>query len=58
MNWQVHVNIKMRAILVDWLVDVAKKYKLRSETLFLTVQLIDRYLAVQVTKQCHLQLAG
>jgi len=58
MDRQVHVNIKMRAILVDWLVDVAKKYKLRSETLFLTVQLIDRYLAVQVTKQCHLQLVG
>jgi len=58
MERQVHVNAKMRAILIDWLVDVHKKYKLRPETLFLTVQLIDRYLEVQVTKQSHLQLVG
>jgi len=58
MECQVHVSIKMRAILVDWLVDVHKKYKLRPETLFLTVQLIDRYLDTQMTAQHHLQLVG
>merc|ERR1719174_1960937 len=58
MDHQVHVSVKMRAILVDWLVDVHKKYKLRAETLFLTVQLIDRYLDTQMTAQHHLQLVG
>ena len=41
----------MRAILVDWLVDVHLKFKLVDETLFLTVNLIDRYLEkAQVTR--------
>lgn len=34
----------MRAILVDWLVDVHAKFKLLAETLYITVNLIDRYL--------------
>ena len=38
------INEKMRAILVDWLVDVHLKFKLVPETLFLTVNMIDRYL--------------
>jgi cyclin B len=58
MDRQVHVNSKMRAILIDWLVDVHKKYKLRSETLFLAVSIIDRYLNLKVTQQRHLQLVG
>ena len=46
----------MRAILVDWLVDVHLKFKLMPETLFLTTNLIDRFLeAKQVTRK-HLQL--
>lgn len=48
----------MRAILVDWLVDVHIKFKLLPETLFLTVNLIDRFLErVQITRQ-KLQLVG
>jgi len=34
----------MRAILVDWLIDVHIKFQLVDETLFLTINLIDRYL--------------
>lgn len=48
----------MRAILVDWLVEVHLKFKLVPETLYLTVNLIDRYLElVQVPRQ-KLQLIG
>ena len=48
----------MRAILIDWLVDVHLKFKLVNETLFLTVNLIDRYLErAQVSRQ-KLQLVG
>lgn len=58
MERQVHLNAKMRGILVDWLVDVHKKYKLRQETLFLAVQLTDRFLDIQVIAQRQLQLVG
>ena len=34
----------MRGILIDWMIDVANKFKLRPETIFLTVNLIDRFL--------------
>jgi len=41
---QVDINEKMRAILVDWIIEVHLKFKLLPETLFLTINLIDRYL--------------
>jgi G2/mitotic-specific cyclin-B, other len=44
MEQQKDVNEKMRAILIDWLVEVHLKFKLVPETLYLTVNLIDRYL--------------
>jgi cyclin B len=48
----------MRAILVDWMVDVHLKFKLLSETLFLTVNLIDRYLSIKQIQRSRLQLVG
>jgi cyclin B len=47
MKGQTDINESMRAILVDWMVDVHLKFKLLSETLFLTVNLIDRYLSAK-----------
>jgi len=58
MDDQGDVNEKMRAILVDWLVEVHLKFKLRYETLFLTVNLIDRYLERAQTERRELQLVG
>jgi len=55
---QAGINGKMRAILLDWLVEVHMKYKLRRETLYLAVNLIDRYLAVQPVPRKNLQLVG
>lgn len=40
------VTGRMRHILVDWLVQVHLRFHLLQETLFLTVQLIDRFLVV------------
>jgi cyclin B len=37
------ITLKMRQILISWLVEVHLKFKLLPETLFLTVNLIDRY---------------
>eukprot|EP00775_Hariotina_reticulata_P010332 gene10332-10489_t len=58
MDTQVDINEKMRAILIDWLVEVHLKFKLMPESLFLTVNLIDRYLAVRQVTRKNLQLVG
>ena len=58
MENQTHINERMRAILVDWLVEVHLKFKLVPETLYLTVNLIDRYLSVKEVKRPKLQLIG
>jgi hypothetical protein len=58
MAQQADINERMRSILVDWLVDVHLKFKLRTETLFLTVHIIDRYLAKEQTTRNKLQLVG
>lgn len=55
---QPDINSKMRSILVDWLVDVNIKFRLSPHTLFLTVNLIDRYLAVKEIGKPELQLLG
>jgi len=49
----------MRAILVDWLVEVQENFELYHETLYLGVKLVDRYLqAVPKTGKDKLQLVG
>merc|ERR1719199_1322547 len=58
MEMQADLTSKMRTILMDWLIEVHMKYKLHPETLHLTVNLIDRFLArVPVTRK-RLQLIG
>lgn len=58
MQDQTEINPKMRGILVDWLVEVHLKYKLRNETLFLTVKLIDQLLSKRRVARKRLQLVG
>ena len=48
----------MRQILVDWLVEVHLKFKLLPETLFLTVNIIDRYTYIKQVKRNDYQLLG
>ena len=55
---QKDINSKMRSVLLDWLVDVHYKFKLLPETLFLTVNLIDRYLEKVEINRKRLQLVG
>ncbi|CAL5386898.1 unnamed protein product [Camellia sinensis] len=66
------INASMRAVLIDWLVEishlvtschgillwVAEEYSLVPETLFLTVNYIDRYLSGNVIQRQRLQLLG
>ncbi|CAE8627799.1 unnamed protein product [Polarella glacialis] len=58
MEQQADINAKMRAILIDWLVEVHMKHRLQTETLYLTVNLIDRYLARALVLRKRLQLVG
>ena len=58
MKSQSDINESMRAILVDWMVEVHLKFKLLSETLFLTVNIIDRYLSLKGISRQRLQLVG
>lgn len=58
MTNQIYINERMRAILVDWLVEVHLKFKLVPETLYLTINLVDRYLAEAVVTRAKLQLVG
>mmetsp|Transcript_15905 Transcript_15905/g.23710 ORF Transcript_15905/g.23710 Transcript_15905/m.23710 type:complete len:489 (-) Transcript_15905:227-1693(-) len=52
------VNSKMRAILVDWLVEVHMKFRLVPETLYLCVNIIDRYCKKVQVQRSKLQLVG
>ncbi|KAF3781941.1 Cyclin-B2-2 [Nymphaea thermarum] len=58
MSKQTDINHRMRAILVDWLIEVHHKFDLRHETLFLAINLIDRYLSVENVMRKSLQLVG
>jgi hypothetical protein len=58
MDDQVDINRKMRSILVDWLVDVHNRFKLEPITLWLTVNILDRFLMKQQTMRSKLQLVG
>jgi len=52
------INEKMRRILIDWMLKVHQKFKLLPETLFLTVNIIDRYLSQEMVTRKTLQLIG
>lgn len=55
---QKDVDANMRAILVDWLVEVAEEHKLLSDTIYLAVSYIDRFLSFNTIKRQNLQLLG
>lgn len=58
MKNQKDINQKMRSILIDWLVEVHNKFKLQPQTLWLCVNILDRYLEQVQTMRSKLQLVG
>lgn len=48
----------MRAILIDWLVEVQENFELYHETLYLAVKIVDNYLQKHKTPKELLQLVG
>lgn len=57
-SFQPHVTGVMRAMLIDWLVEVHNHFNLQPETLFLTVNYIDRFLAKVPVKRENFQLVA
>ena len=57
-KFQTDINSKMRAILIDWLIDVNLKFNFKPETLYITIQIIDSYLSLKKIKRCNFQLLG
>ncbi|EEP80530.1 G2/mitotic-specific cyclin-B [Uncinocarpus reesii 1704] len=55
---QEELEWKMRGILVDWLIEVHTRFRLLPETLFLTVNIIDRFLSIDMVALDRLQLVG
>jgi len=49
---------KMRGILMDWLIQVHARFRLLPETLFLAVNVVDRFLSTRVVSLVRLQLVG
>ena len=58
MRKQPDITPGMRAILIDWLVEVADEYNLRLQTLYLTVSYVDRFLSKMSVLRNKLQLVG
>jgi hypothetical protein len=58
MEHQDDLEWKMRGILVDWLIEVHTRFHLLPETLFLAVNIIDRFLSTKVVQLDRLQLVG
>ncbi len=58
MHNQTDINARMRAILIDWLVEVHLKFKLVPATLYLCVALIDQYCTANPVIRSKLQLVG
>ncbi|KAI1137976.1 A/B/D/E cyclin [Hypoxylon sp. FL0543] len=60
-NYIIHqdeLEWKTRSILVDWLIEVHTRFHLLPETLFLAVNIIDRFLSQKVVQLDRVQLVG
>jgi cyclin B len=58
MKYQGDVSSKMRTVLIDWLIDVHLKFKLLPKTLFLSINILDRFLSSKKISRQKLQLLG
>ncbi|KAA8517913.1 hypothetical protein F0562_015399 [Nyssa sinensis] len=58
MDSQPEINERMRSILIDWLIEVHNKFELTPETLYLTINIVDRYLSLKNVLRRELQLVG
>ncbi|KAL9544740.1 hypothetical protein MBANPS3_007474 [Mucor bainieri] len=57
-NQQHEISWKMRSVLVDWVIEIHYLFGLLPETLFLAVNIIDRFLSLRTVALGKLQLVG
>ncbi|MCJ1470737.1 G2/mitotic-specific cyclin [Pseudocyphellaria aurata] len=58
MDHQPSLQWQLRGVLVDWLIEVHTRFHLLPETMFLAVNIIDRFLSARVVELDRLQLVG
>ncbi|KAI8867856.1 hypothetical protein GQ42DRAFT_126123 [Ramicandelaber brevisporus] len=58
MDNQPELDFRMRGILIDWLIEVHHRFHMLGETLFMAVNLIDRFLTMNVVSLQKFQLVG
>lgn len=58
MSSQPEIIEKIRAILVDWLIEVHNKFELMAKTLFLIINVVNRYRLTKTVPKEDLQLVG
>ncbi|KAL8736198.1 MAG: hypothetical protein Q9166_000353 [cf. Caloplaca sp. 2 TL-2023] len=58
MEHQDHLEWHLRGVLVDWLIEVHARFHLLPETIFLAINIIDRFLSTRVVELEKLQLVG
>lgn len=58
MTRQPHISKWMRALLVDWMVEIQESFELNHETLYLAVKIVDIYLSRMEIQKDSLQLLG
>lgn len=58
MDHQSGLEWHLRGVLVDWLIEVHTRFHLLPETMFLAVNIIDRFLSARVVELDRLQLVG
>lgn len=58
MDLQPELEWFMRPFLIDFMIEIHQQYRLRPETLYLAVNIVDRYVAKRVVFKKHYQLVG
>ena len=58
MTRQDNVSARMRTVLIDWMVEVQLKFRMTSETLYLSVNIVDKFLQKRKITRDSLQLLG
>jgi cyclin A len=58
MTKQPNISFSMRSILVEWMLEVGQEHDLHTETIFLAVNYLDRFLSAMAVSKRKLQLVG
>lgn len=58
MELQTEIEWPMRATLIDWLLQVHMRYHMLPETLWITINIVDRFLSSRIVSLVKLQLVG